>query len=66
VFIRTFQPGDDSLWVRRSPIERAVLAMIHPHLFDGEQQFLERDTFQMSFGEFDWRLNDLTGRDLAP
>jgi hypothetical protein len=66
VFIRTFQPGDDSLWVRRSPIERAVLAMIHPHLFDGEQQFLERDTFQMSFGKFDWRLNDLTGRDLAP
>lgn len=47
----------------RSPIERAVVALVYPHLFDGEQQYLAKNTFRMTFGEIDWRLNDLTGRD---
>jgi Protein of unknown function, DUF547 len=62
LFIRAFAPDDSARWRRRSPIERAVLGMILPHLFQGEQAFLARDTFRLRFGEFDWRLNDLTGR----
>ena len=65
-FIATFAPKAGEKWPARSPIERAVAAMVYPHLFDAEQQFLDRNGFAMTFGEFDWRLNDLTGRDLAP
>lgn len=46
----------------RSPVERAVVTMVYPHLFDGEQQYIDKNSFQMTFGEIDWRLNDLTGR----
>ena len=39
--------------------ERAVAAMVYPHLFGREQQMLERGTFRMEYGEFDWRLNEM-------
>lgn len=45
----------------RSAIERAILALTVPHLFSSEQAYLRQNTFRMEFGEFDWRLNDLTG-----
>jgi hypothetical protein len=61
-FVATFGPQAGPRWAERSPIERAVAAMVHPHLFDGEQQYLEKNTFRMTYGDFDWRLNDLTGR----
>ena len=48
-------------WANRSPIERAIVAMAFPHLFPSEKELLALNTFQMSFGEYDWRLNDLTG-----
>jgi hypothetical protein len=48
-------------WANRSPIERAVVSMMFPYLFQGEQQFLTANTWQMQYGTFDWRLNDLTG-----
>jgi hypothetical protein len=60
-FVVTFGPAAAGRWSDRSPIERAVAAMIYPHLFDREQQALERGTFRMEYGTFDWRLNDLTG-----
>jgi len=46
----------------RSPIERAVLAFIDPNLLVTEREFLARDQFRVTYGEFDWGLNDLTGR----
>jgi hypothetical protein len=46
----------------RSPIERAVLGLIDPHLLTTERTFLARGRFRVVFGELDWRLNDLTGR----
>jgi hypothetical protein len=46
----------------RSPIERAVLAFVEPQLLTTEKVALEANTFQISYGQFDWRLNDLTGR----
>ena len=46
----------------RSPLERAVLFMIDPLLVPNESEFLRKNTFRMAFHDFDWSLNDLTGR----
>ena len=46
----------------RSPLERAVLFMIDPLLVPNESAFLRQNTFRMAFHNFDWSLNDLTGR----
>jgi hypothetical protein len=46
----------------RSPLERAVLALIDPLLVPNEAEFLRKNTFSMVFHDFDWALNDLTGR----
>jgi hypothetical protein len=46
----------------RSPLERAVLFMIDPLLVPNESEFLHKNTFRMAFHDFDWLLNDLTGR----
>src|SRR5262249_51398168 len=46
----------------RSPVERAVLAFAERKLLTTEREFLEKNTFKMEFGPFDWKLNDLTGR----
>jgi uncharacterized protein DUF547 len=46
----------------RSPIERAVLAFIQPKLLTNEREFVEKNAFKVEFGQFDWQLNDLTGR----
>ena len=46
----------------RSPIERAVLALVEPKLLTTEREFLEKNQFQVSYKPFDWLLNDLTGR----
>ncbi len=60
-FIETFGatvPGGP--WADRSPIERAVAKMVSPYLFQDERRFLGQDKFQMKYGQFDWRLNDMT------
>jgi hypothetical protein len=61
-FIASFAaaPGSE-MWASRSPIERAIVTMAYPHLFPSEKAMLALNTFQMSYGEYDWRLNDLTG-----
>ena len=46
----------------RSPIERAVLALIHPRLLGVEREVLAKNQFKMEYLPFDWSLNDLTGR----
>jgi hypothetical protein len=45
----------------RSPLERALVALIAPVLFQSEREFLARNTFRLRYRDFDWRLNDLTG-----
>jgi hypothetical protein len=50
------------LFATRSPLERAVLAMIDPLLVPNEQSFLSKNQFKMTFQNFDWTLNDLSGR----
>ena len=45
----------------RTAIERAVVMLIAPSLFSIERSFLAQNTFRLSYRDFDWRLNDLTG-----
>jgi hypothetical protein len=46
---------------KREPIELAVIGFLRPHLLDGEEEFIKKNTFQLTYEPFDWRLNDLTG-----
>ena len=50
------------VYATRSPLERSVLSLIDPLLVPKESEFLRQNTFRMVFHEFDWKLNDLTGR----
>lgn len=61
-FTRTLANRALPLYGSRSPIERSVLALIDPLLVPNETEFIRKNTFRMVFSEFDWRLNDLTGR----
>jgi hypothetical protein len=60
-FAATFGPDGEKMWPNRTPIERAAAAMIYPHLFSSEKEFLAANNFRMEYAAFDWRLNDLTG-----
>jgi hypothetical protein len=50
-----------TMWANRSPLERALMSLAYTHRFPSEREFLALNTFQMTFGAYDWRLNDLTG-----
>jgi hypothetical protein len=61
-FVASLADKADALFKDRSPLERAVLALIEPHLVGAEADFLEKNSFRMVFQDFDWRLNDLSTR----
>ena len=61
-FVASLAEKADKIFAERSPLERAVLALIEPHLVGLEAEFLEKNTFRMTFSAFDWRLNDLNAR----
>lgn len=46
---------------KRLPIERAVIGFLRPHLLTAEEAFITKNSFQLTYEPFDWRLNDLTG-----
>jgi hypothetical protein len=48
-------------FAERSPVERAILAFVEPHLFPTEKVFVQKNAFRIVYQPFDWRLNDLTG-----
>jgi hypothetical protein len=50
----------DAAFAQRSPIERAIIAFITPHLLPMEKEQLKQNQFRVVFHEMDWRLNDLT------
>ena len=59
-FIKKY--ADDSFDLpKREPIERAAIGFLRPHLLDAEEEFIKKNTFQLTYEPFDWRLNDLTG-----
>jgi hypothetical protein len=60
-FIAAYASRADGKYSQRSPIERAVIAFVTPHLLRLEREFVEKNAFQLVFHEFDWRLNDLSG-----
>jgi hypothetical protein len=60
-FVGAYDKGAAGPFAQRSPVERAVLAFIMPHLFPLEREFVQKNEFRMTFQSFDWRLNDLTG-----
>ena len=62
IFTRALAGRAPKVYEARSPLERAVLAMIDPLLVPTESEYLHKNTFHMTFSDFDWKLNDLTGR----
>lgn len=60
-FIQAYDPGATGPLAERSPIERAIVAFIKPHLLPLEREFVEQNKFSVTYQPFDWRLNDLTG-----
>ena len=60
-FVAAFDKGDAAC-AARSPIERAIIAFIMPNLLPLEKDFVQQNHFAVTFGTFDWHLNDLTGR----
>jgi hypothetical protein len=62
LFVKSAADKAPGVYASRSPLERAVLALIDPLVVPTEAAFLKVNTFRMAFHDFDWRLNDLTGR----
>jgi len=60
-FIAAYDKGATGPWAQRSPIERAVVAFVEPHLLPLEKELLRKNEFKVAYHPFDWRLNDLTG-----
>lgn len=61
-FVAGFAGRAPSVFATRSPIERAILAIVEPHLVTSEREYLAGNQFRVVFHDFDWTLNDLTGR----
>jgi hypothetical protein len=61
-FVAAYDPGATGPFAARSPIERAMIAFISPHLLPLEREFIQKNEFRVVYHQFDWRLNDLTGR----
>lgn len=61
-FVASLAEKAHPVFKSRSALERAVLALITPHLLRSEAEYLEMNTFKMIFSPFDWRLNDLGNR----
>ena len=62
IFAKSLAGRAPATFASRSPIERAVLALILPSLVRSEAEYVNKNTFTMAFHDFDWKLNDLTGR----
>jgi hypothetical protein len=60
-FVAAHPGGSEGPYAGRTPLERAVVAFIEPHVYPREREYLALNTFQLRFQPFDWRLNDLTG-----
>ena len=60
-FVAAYAESSDKVFAQRSPLERAVIGFITPHLLPSEKEFVRKNEFKMAFLGMDWRLNDLTG-----
>jgi len=62
IFTKALADKAPAAYASRSPLERSVLSLIEPLLVPTEADYLRKNSFRMTFSDFDWRLNDLTGR----
>jgi uncharacterized protein DUF547 len=60
-FVAAYDKGASGTFAERSPIERALVAFILPHVLPLEREFVQKNTFRVTFHPLDWRLNDLSG-----
>jgi hypothetical protein len=60
-FAGAYASAAGATFAGRSPIERAAVALVLPHLYPLERQFIEQNRFVVRYLDFDWTLNDLTG-----
>jgi hypothetical protein len=60
-FVAAYDAGAQGTFAQRSPVERAIIAFVTPHLLRLEREFVDKNTFRVVFHPFDWRLNDLSG-----
>jgi hypothetical protein len=60
-FVAAYDKGPSGTFAQRSPVERALVAFVTPHLLPLEREFLQKNTFRVTYHPFDWRLNDLSG-----
>ena len=60
-FSAAYADKADAVFAQRSPVERALIAFVTPHLLPSEKELVRKNEFKMAFLEMDWRLNDLTG-----
>lgn len=60
-FVSAYGSKAGERFAARSPIERALIAFITPQLLPLEREFVDENRFKVTFQDFDWRLNDLTG-----
>jgi hypothetical protein len=58
-FAARYAATADATFARRSPLERAVLALVGPALYDAERELLRRNRFRIDYLPFDWTLNEL-------
>lgn len=59
-FIAAYARGEESSrFANRSPLERAVLALIDPILLPAEREFVGKGQFKIVYQQFDWTLNEL-------
>ncbi len=61
-FVSAYAAAADPRFANRGPIERAIVAFTLPNLLPSEVEFINQNTFELGYGTFDWRLNDLAGR----
>jgi hypothetical protein len=63
-FVDAYADKAPAMFANRTPIERAILAFVEPKLLTIEREYLEKNAnaFQLTYGKYDWSLNDLTGR----
>ena len=61
-FAAAYADKAPAVLANRSPVERAIVAFVHPRLLNAEKDLVQKNTFQVAYKLFDWTLNDLTGR----
>ena len=61
-FVASYDSGATGTFAQRSPVERAIIAFVLPHVLRLEKELLQKNQFKVEFRQFDWRLNDLSGR----